>query len=120
MSAPLAAALERRVTQPFEGVLEYLVRLRSGDQQPLVDQPRRDPSGAELDRKARLLLDSPEVALPREHVGHVGLIEPHGGALLDKHVLVSDVASPRPVRVEQPWMKRLERSAVARPPGPHP
>src|ERR1700735_2510874 len=92
---------------------EHLVGLSPGDQQPLIDHPRRYAVDAEPDRDARLALDPVEVALIAKHVDDLGGIESDRGAFLDQYLLVADVTSTSPVGVEQSRVQLVKQTALA-------
>lgn len=97
-----------------EHALEDVVWLRARDQQPAVEEPGRHAAHPELERPARLSVESFEVGAVSHGIEDLGLLQAHRSPLLHQHALVADVTPPRPVRVEKPWMEVVEDTALSR------
>jgi hypothetical protein len=107
------------MSQSLQYPSEDLVRLGTGHEHALVDHPRRNPTRAQLQRDARLLLDSCQVAVVCQGLEDLALVEARFRAFLHKHPLITYVAAVRPVGAKQTHVQSVEHVSVTRQFGQH-
>jgi hypothetical protein len=107
-------AVDRGVPQPLEHALERVMGLRARHQQALIDHPRGDTAGTDVQCGAGLCLNPVQVTPVPEGIDDLRLVEPDRSPLLRQDPLVAYVPASRPVGVEQARVQLIERAAIPR------